>query len=75
MNEARPDLLLESILDRSSNEAGQYLVRKFVSLNNLVGFDKTDAPNVNEISRPKTLAQKVKQAKGVTVCRIPTKKQ
>jgi hypothetical protein len=75
MYEARPDLLPESILDRSSNEAGQYLIRKFVSLNKLFSFDKTDAPNVNEISGPKTLVQKVKQAKGVTVRRIPTKKQ
>jgi hypothetical protein len=75
MYEARPDLLPESILDRSSNKAGQYLLRKFVSLYNLVGFDKTDAPNVNEITGPKPLAQKVKQAKGVRACRIPTKKQ
>lgn len=28
MYEARPDLLPESILDQSSNEAGQYLIRK-----------------------------------------------
>ena len=75
MYEARPDLLPESILDRSSNEAGQYLIRKFVSLNKLFGFDKTNAPNVNEISGPKTLVQKVKQAKGATVRRIQTKKQ
>ena len=52
-----------------------YLVRKFVSLNKLFGFDKTDAPNVNEISGPKTLAQQVKQPTGGTVRRIPTKKQ
>ena len=39
------------------------------------GFDKTDAPNVNEISGPKTLAQQVKQPTGGTVRRIPTKKQ
>jgi hypothetical protein len=72
MYEARPDLLPESILDRPSNEAGHYLVRKFVSLNKLFGFDKTDAPNVNEISGPKTLAQQVKQPTGGTVRRIPT---
>lgn len=61
MYEARPDLPPESILDRSSKEAGQYLIRKFVSLNTLFGFDKTDASNVNKISGPETLVQKVKQ--------------
>jgi biopolymer transport protein ExbB/TolQ len=50
-------------------------LRKFVSLNKLFGFDKTDASNVNEISGPKTLVQKVQQAKGATVRRIETKKQ
>lgn len=31
------------------------------SLNTLFGFDKTDASNVNKISGPETLVQKVKQ--------------
>ncbi|CAG2186631.1 unnamed protein product [Mytilus edulis] len=75
MYEANPDNLPDSILDQHSKEAGEFLIKKYVANNNLFAFDKTDIPDLSSITGPKTLVQKLKQSKGVTIRRIPPKRQ
>lgn len=73
--EETPTPLPLASLDVNTKEAGEYLIRRYLIENNMMGMSKEDARDVNSISAPKELLTKLKTGKSNTIkrmaCRAP----
>ena len=73
MYEPQQRCLQDAILDRNTYAVGQFLIKKYMSNQQLFGLVKNDCPNVNEIEGPKEVLRKARAAKGTTLRRVATK--
>ena len=71
--QSSPAALPDSILDRETADIGTYLVKKFVAQTHLFGMTEKDIPSTKDLTGPKVLVSRVKQAKGTTIARSRTK--
>ena len=67
--------LPESILDKKSYQAGQFLVQKYACQQKLFGLSNEDLQALTTVDGPKHLLQRLKNSKGVTLRRSTIKTQ
>ena len=68
-----PSLLSERSLDSVTLDSGNFLIKKYVCQNSLMGTTAENCPSLETVSAPKELLTKIRSGKSVTVKRMSGK--